>query len=260
MTEVAAHLGVERIAPEAPYSLHTEYAAGKRPWSPLVVERYPVLATAHRGVPSLWCSDEWALAFADWLTQVVADCPPPAVIEIHPPFRKDCADLGTFVRRYDVFVDRVLSRFPDVQIVLENRSGSYLSQPFLVSTPADVRAFAEVMPASLRLCIDLPQLFTASCRGAYPTAAEIDAVFDELRTVWDKVFSLHLWGRRGGKAHVGDLASLFDGDVALMGRALTLLQESVGDRVLYLVPEVNSGVADMERLLDQVESAGIGIG
>jgi hypothetical protein len=259
MTEVPAHFGLPALTTSPPYSLHTEYAARRRNISPVILQQFPILTAAHRGVPLLWINDDWALAFAEWLILLISPNEPPSVVELHPPFRQECSDQMSFLARYGVFAGRFLARFPSTKLVLENRSGSLRNMPFLISTPEECACLARELPETLRFCVDFPQFFTAVCQTGYPSVEEIDAIFEHVHAFRDKVFSVHLWGRKNGYAHMGDLRSLFQENADIMKHFLRCLDDMFDGRELYLVPEVNSNNNDLEALLSQIEDAGIEI-
>ena len=259
MTENPAHFGVSQLIVSPPYSLHTEYAASQRKISQAIQKNFPSLTATARGVPLLWKDDKWALSFAKWLISIIPAETPPNVVEIHPPFKEDCPDQPTFLSRFNVFADEFLSRFPSTKLVLENRSGSQRHKPFLISTPAECAELAQILPDTLQLCVDFPQLFTSLCETAFPTVEEVDSVFHYVTSFRDKVFSIHLWGRENGHAHMGDLKSLFQSDEHIMQHFLKRLAHTFNTRTLYLVPETNSKTEHMEMLLNQIEQSGIEI-
>jgi len=153
-----------------------------------------------------------------------------------------------------------LSHFPSTKIAIENRCGNQRHIPFLVSSPIECRQLSEYLPATLKLCVDFPQLFTSECKTHYPSEKEIDEIFTHVEAFRDSVFSIHLWGRQNGHAHMGDLLSLFQGNKKTMNYFLQRLNAVFEGRALYLVPEVNSKAEHMENLLDQIEQSGIKIG
>ncbi len=87
----------------------------------------------------------------------------PTVVEIHPPFA-DYTDWPGFLTAYQPFEQALLSRWPAVRILMENRAGTQYRAPFLLSRPIDFITLARLIrERSLRLRItwDIPQLFTA---------------------------------------------------------------------------------------------------
>ena len=141
--ECAAHMDVTGIKASLRRSMHTEYSYGKRKFDSEMIAAFPALVAAHKDfVPQLWHSVEWAQQFADFVTTLAGE-EAPAVIEIHPPFT-DYTDMEGFVESYRVFEETILERFPQVDILIENRCGSvYKGGKFLVSKLPDVEKLCE---------------------------------------------------------------------------------------------------------------------
>lgn len=117
------------------YSLHTEYSYGKRNLSSSLVTQFPVLCDANKdGVPQLWKSTEWTEQFAGFVIKLTEGHAAPKVVEIHPPFNDYC-DIEQFLERYAVFEKTIHAKYPDAEIVVENRAGAvYHGGRFIVSS------------------------------------------------------------------------------------------------------------------------------
>ncbi len=142
--EIAAHLDITSIGGRLEKSLHTEYSYGKRKLNSHLIAKYPELFDAQKdNVPQLWKNDSWALQFAVFLFEFVGSEPAPKVIEIHPPFN-DYTDLSGFVRSYSGFEAKIKDRFPEVEILIENRCGSvYRGGRFVLSKVKDTLEMAQ---------------------------------------------------------------------------------------------------------------------
>ena len=136
--ECAAHFDITSVKADLRYSLHTEYSYGKRKFDSELVNRFPSVVSAQKdGVPQLWKDEAWASEFAQFVFALAGDAVP-AVIEIHPPFG-DYTDFDGFIKSYKVFEDRILERFPEICLLIENRCGSvYKGGRFLVSKSQEV--------------------------------------------------------------------------------------------------------------------------
>ena len=122
--EIAAHFDITSVGGRLERSLHTEYSYGKRKFNSALIAKFPeILAAQKDGVPQLWKNESWALQFADFIFELVGSGPAPKVIEIHPPF-SDYTDLAGFVRSYSGFEGKIKDRFPEVELLIENRCGS----------------------------------------------------------------------------------------------------------------------------------------
>jgi hypothetical protein len=122
MTETPAHFGITAFTASPPYSLHTEYSARPRKLSPDLVKNFLVLSSSVSGIPRLWVIDDWAIAFAEWLISLIQSVPP-AVVEVHPPFREDCQDIYQFLGRFDAFANLGSSLFHVGKFGLQGRNG-----------------------------------------------------------------------------------------------------------------------------------------
>ena len=132
--EVACHCDKKTLNIRGNYSLHTEYSFMGRKFDSEGIQKYNVICNANKkGIPMLWYSKEWALEFAGFIVEITKGEIPPSVIEIHPPF-SDYSDLDVFIDLYKVFDEKIRNYFPDVVILIENRSGtSYSGGKFILS-------------------------------------------------------------------------------------------------------------------------------
>lgn len=162
--ECAAHFDVTSVKSILKRSLHTEYSYGKRKFDSAVIGAFPVLIESQKGgVPQLWKSTEWGRQFADFVSVLAGDAIP-AVIEVHPPFT-DYTNMDDFIASYTAFEEKILDRFPEVEILIENRSGSvYKGGKFLISKLPDAAALCEQIEQHqlrLKIAYDVPQIYTA---------------------------------------------------------------------------------------------------
>ncbi len=261
--EIAAHFDTTEVSSSLERSLHTEYSYGKRKFNSALMKTFPVLAEANKdGVPQLWKSTEWAKAFASFILELNGVDIIPRVIEIHPPFN-DYSDIASFSESYSVFEDKICSKFPNVEILIENRCGSiYHGGKFILSKMEDVAALCEVIEVkslNLRIAFDVPQLYTAHNAT---TKNKYLSLLKEAKSFRNFIGGVHLWGKKysptGRKvSHCGDLNSYF-GDRMIKENFLESFADCFNDNTLRkMVLEVNSGNDDLSSIVYDLLSVGI---
>lgn len=261
--ECAAHFDITAVKAELKRSLHTEYSYGKRKFDSSVVTAFPALTEAQKnGVPQLWKSVGWGLQFADFICTLTAGTVP-AVIEVHPPFT-DYTNMDDFVASYMAFEEVILDRYPDVDILIENRCGSvYKGGKFLVSKLQDVAALCEQIEKNqlrLKIAYDVPQIYTA--HNAKKQTAYLD-LLRQTRELRQHIGGVHLWGKRKSEsgrlvAHCGDLTSYFDDDMETKQLFLQEFARCFDDGVSRkMVLEVNSGNDDLMSIITDLRSVGV---
>lgn len=265
LVEVAGHFGKESIPQGLKrYSLHTEYAAGERPWAGNLIRRFPFLLKSQTDrVPRLWTSSAWAKEFAEFVTAIVADNSPPEIVEIHPPFARDCAEIDRFLDLVAEFQAALPTRLRESRIVVENRHGTRLSARFLIATSEDVVALAtgiDVTGSPLEIVLDIPQLLHGEhVDPATASERDLRIVLEKLRPATSRVAGVHLWARtqRGG-THVGDLDEYFGHRKGVKEAFLTDLGRLLDDgSERYFVPEVNYGKPDaIEPMIRDLQAVG----
>ena len=259
--ELTSHLDVSEIQVELPfYSLHTEYSYGKRNFTSKLYEKNSELIRAQKnGVPQLWKSEQWALDFAEFIIKITNGNAAPTVIEIHPPFDDYTDTMETFVKRYKVFENRIIEKFPNVQLLIENRCGSvYQGGKFLLSKLDDFFKLSQIIDSQklrLRFAFDIPQLYTAHhCENK-----NSDIYFRLLQgiaRIRDNIAGVHLWGKRNSPtgrkvSHCGDLRSYFDYDDKIVDGFLKEFVLLLADgQKRKLVLEVNSGNEDLLSIIN----------
>jgi hypothetical protein len=265
--EVACHFDVREISPSIAYSLHTEYSYGKRSLDSELIRPFPHLMTSHKKqVPQLWASEAWALEFSQFIFAVTDGHEPPSIVEIHPPFSDYCDSLDDFLDRYLLFEEELMARFPDIRILLENRSGTiYPRGRFVVSTPENILALTALQAfqdSQLGLTLDLPQLLTAVGGPDKLNETDISIALETLRPCRNRIHGLHLWGKKRSikgrwVAHAGDLDTYFDNDSKKKDAFLKSLRKLLDDGVpRYFVPEVNSSDDDVASIVTDLINAG----
>lgn len=89
--------------------------------------------------------------------------------------------MDSFLNAYHCFEQRILEEFPDVAIMIENRSGTvYSGGKFILSRIEDLYLLCDRISKnnfSLRLALDIPQLYTAH------DAEELDEIVGLLHEV-----------------------------------------------------------------------------
>jgi hypothetical protein len=220
--EVPAHFDSKEPVPNFAYSLHTEYSYMPRRFDLPIVKDLSAIVNAvdNHSIPMLWYSPEWAEEFAEFIFRFVRDEHPPQVIEVHPPFDDNYRSIFTFIEIYKHFEDKILSKYPNVEILIENRFGSQHNGNFLISSSTDLLELSELICKDnlrLRIALDFPQLFSNSHSniGNF-TEAELKSIFSRIQPVHEYIKGIHLWGKCYGKnmrvsAHMGTLDSYFYG-------------------------------------------------
>ena len=257
--EIPAHFDTKRIKRELEISLHTEYSFEKRKWdSPYIIKYSELIASQKKGIPQLWKNEKWALQFADYITDLVENSSAPKVIEIHPPFN-DYTDITGFVKCYAAFEKRITACFPDIQILVENRSGTRYSGKgcaFVISTNNDIKMLCdELLYADLRLKIayDIPQIYTAH---RAKTEKEYVNLLEEAKSFREYIGGVHLWGRQK-TSHQGDLNAYF-GDTSIKKHFLETFLDCFNDGITRkMVLEVNSNNNDLLSIVSDLRGVGI---
>ena len=214
--EIAAHFDISSIGGSLNRSLHTEYSYGKRKFCATPVTAFDEIVSAHKdGVPQLWKSQLWAEQFAHFVIGLVGNSGAPEVIEIHPPFN-DYTDMNGFISSYRIFEEQILSAFPQVKILIENRCGSvYHGGRFLISKMNDIEELCEQIERNylqLMVAYDVPQIYTAHNAAS---EEQYCSLLDKAAELRNHIGGVHLWGKKksptGRKvSHCGDLNTYFE--------------------------------------------------
>ena len=261
--EIAAHFDVRGIGGELKRSLHTEYSYGPRRFDSALVAGFPELCAAQKeGVPQLWKNKTWALQFADFIFALVGNGPVPSVIEIHPPF-SDYPDIPGFAASYSGFEEKIRDRFPDVEILIENRCGSvYHGGRFIVSRVRDLAALCQEIEnkgLQLKIAYDVPQIYSVH---QAKTEDKFIKLLEETKPFRQYIGGVHLWGKKANEKgfrtpHRGNLNDYF-GDAGIKASFLQAFRDCFDDnQVRKMVLEVNSGNEDVQSIVTDLLSAGI---
>lgn len=223
--EVPAHFDcdeLERKASDLEYSLHTEYSYEPRRFTcPACRNLFGIKAADNKGVPKLWFNDSWVKDFVQFILQFTSNQKPPRIIEIHPPYNDYCNNLSQFVELYKYFEDKVLSKYHETEIMIENRCGSqYSGGVFILSTVNDLEEIARLIKEhelKLRIALDLPQLFSRHrFKIGKFSKSKLSEIFTQLQSIREYIACIHIWGKCLGKnnriiPHTGTLDSYFKG-------------------------------------------------
>ena len=261
--EIAGHLDKERIEKEECYSLHTEYSYGKRKFESSILEKYKTLREANKsGVPQLWKSEEWAKEFASFVFELTEGKNPPQIVEIHPPFN-DYSDIEHFVKCYKVFEKEIRQVYPNTNIFIENRSGTvYRGGRFVVGRADEIVALCKVIEnhdLDLGIVLDFPQLLTAERIDTLKfNADKYMAAVKKIYVYQHLIKGIHIWGKKKNPkgrwiAHCGTLDTYFGGNVENKNVFINGIARICDDGSRrFLVPEVNSGVDDLKRIITDI--------
>lgn len=260
--ECAAHFDITSVIADLKYSLHTEYSYGKRKFDSNLVRQFPAITVAQKdGVPQLWKNEQWSSEFAQFVFSLAGDAVP-AVIEVHPPF-SDYATFDSFIAGYKVFEAMVLERYPDANILIENRCGSvYKGGKFLVSKLPEIETLCNLIIQNnlrLKVAYDVPQVYTA--HNVKKPEQYID-LLKKTEAIKAQIGGVHLWGKRksaSGRlvAHCGDLTSYFGENMDLKARFLQAFNECFDDGLTRkMVLEVNSSNEDLLSIVSDLQKYG----
>lgn len=261
--ECATHFDITSIKANLRCSFHTEYSYGKRKFDSPLIQRFPALLNSQKnGVPQLWNGSTWASEFAQFLCTLAKD-EPPEVIEIHPPF-SDYASFDSFLESYKEFETLMIEKYPDINILIENRFGSvYKGGKFLVSRLHEIENLCElIVQHNLRLKIacDIPQIYTAH---NVKEAEQYISLLKQIEPFRKQIGGVHLWGKKKSNkgrliSHCGDLLSYFEGDLKLKDAFLNGFNACFDDGLVRkMVLEVNSGNNDLMSIISDIRNHNI---
>jgi hypothetical protein len=265
--EVAANFDVEQVDASFPCSVHTEYSWGPRKLTSPIINKFKTIQKAHRnGVPQLWFNKKWAEEFVDFIATITKRSKSIKIIEIHPPFNDYCPTIDHFIEIYKTFEERILSVFPGVEILIENRFGSlYKGGKFLVANNTDIISLSEAIEknnSSLRIVLDVPQLFTSHIKSMKIAEKNIKPILEPLSASTSYIKGIHIWGKKRSEkgrwvAHQGNLNTYFDNNAILKKRFMAELRKLFEDDMeRYFVPEVNSSDDDLESIVMDFKKEG----
>lgn len=259
--EIAGHFDVKQIPTKGSISLHTEYSYGPRRFdSPFLKDLNTIKQANKRNIPQLWFNEKWAAEFALFVIRMLEIVEKRLIIEIHPPFIDYCPSIKDFIQRYRIFEEMLRTEHPDIEILLENRCGTmYKGGRFLISNHSEINDLADEIDKeqlSLRIALDLPQLYSAE--GDVPNLSnkQIEEILMNLKDSRHFIRSLHIWGKKRNKkgsriTHQGNLDDYFDQDMEKKKCFLKCLARLFDDdKERYLVPEVNSNEKDLEAIMN----------
>ena len=261
--ECTSHFDITSVSSDLRLSMHTEYSYGKRNFDSDVIRSFPTIIAAQKdGVPQLWKSEQWAKEFAQFVFALAGNATP-AVIEVHPPFVDYCT-FDSFLTSYKAFETAILGKYPDVEILIENRCGSvYKGGKFLVSKLPEVERLCNLIVQNnlrLKIAYDVPQIYSAHNVTKPEKYVELLQATKPLR---DQIGGVHLWGKRKSESgrlvsHCGDLNSYFAGDMDLKHQFLQAFCSCFDDgKVRKLVLEVNSGNEDLLSIVQELQRTSI---
>lgn len=267
--EIAGNFDKENIIPIRKYSLHTEYSHMKRKLDNKLINKYLKLKSSQKdNIPQLWKDKTWAEEFADFIIELIGNNDAPEIIEIHPPFNDYCPDLNTFFDIYEVFEKKILKKYPNVNIFIENRCGTfYKGGKFLISNCKSIIKFLDELKKKnlrLKLVLDYPQVFSAETIKMDDIKLDKIIMFNKnVNQYIEFIGGFHLWGKRKSvkgrwTPHTGDLNSFFSNDELLKNNFLLSIKETFNDNMArYFVPEVNSSEADLQSIVYDLQKLDI---
>ncbi len=266
--EVPGHFDIKKedfrkeIGTGMKYSLHTEYSYGERKfYNPIFNKLKSLKKASPNGIPFLWFDDDWGEEFSQFIENLINENRAPTIVEIHPPFRGYCSDLGVFLKRYSIFEGLMIEKYPETKIVIENRTGSkYKKSEFLVSDNRDIKDLLDELKKrklKLELMLDIPQLLGALSKKRWEplNQSRLEDVKSSFLDIGEEnkelIAGIHIWGRKK-RAHLGTLDSLFECR-RLKENFLEFISDYFDDgRQRYIVPEVNSKQEDFTSIVEDL--------
>ncbi|MDY2683629.1 MAG: hypothetical protein SOV94_02185 [Eubacteriales bacterium] len=256
--EIAGNFDKENIEYYSNYSLHTEYSYGQRKFNTNIVNKYKSICEAHKEyVPQLWKSVSWAKEFADFIFELTNNNEP-SIIEIHPPFNDYC-NLSQFIERYFEFEQKIHSLYSNVDIVIENRSGSiYKGGKFLISNAKQVLELGQIINSqkiNLGIVLDFPQLLMAEhIDTEFFNKEKFSNCVASLDDIKNVIKGIHIWAKKKNEkgrwiAHNGNFDTYFCNKKENIDYFVSCINSFCNDGVSrYFVPEVNSGKDDLDKI------------
>jgi len=285
-------------------SLHTEFCGGGSRFSNTLFDKegcYQELKSQTEEVyyrngncyihfPLLWISKEWSIEFAEYILEFCQKIKKtPKVIEIHPPF-KDKINLDEFLIHYEFFEKIILQKFHNVNILIENRTGTLYSNietlknesPFLISRVEDLVELSNkirLKDLRLKITLDLPQLLNSHKIG-YSTPQklkkDIHEIMRSIKLINHHIKGLHLWGygteiksdgeKRYHVAHFAGFEGIIkyvnlpiEGQNVILRYLVRALHDCQNENEYYLVPEIFkklNGKDILNKLMLQLEESG----
>lgn len=260
ITEIAGNFDSSYVKMNQPFSLHTEYSYMRRSFKSPAVKSCSEILSAHKnGIPMLWTSELWAREFVTFVKELSGN-KAPKIVEIHPPFA-DYSDINHFFDVYAIFEKCLLSLYPHVNILIENRCGTRHKAGFIFSSKEQLISFSkrlDQLNLCLKITLDIPQLFTAHSISNIKKSEMLD-IMQSMKMIRHNIEGIHLWGKNLDRhAHCGDLNTYFRNNLETKTLFLSSLLELIDDeKPRYFVPEVNSGQNDFLSIINDLLQAGI---
>lgn len=262
LVEVAGHFDKDKIDDVENYSLHTEYSYGKRKFSTKLIKNYPELCESNKKeIPQLWKSKKWAEEFAYFVFDLTQNHTAPKVIEIHPPFNDYC-NLEQFIERYSTFEKIIHDRYPNTEIVIENRAGSrYSGGRFIICQAEEIASLCKIIletKTRLGVVLDFPQLLTAENINTESfDCANYYKAIENIYPYQNVIKGIHVWGKKKNAkgnwvAHSGTLDTYFSNPEDKNAFLKGICKICSDNQKRFFVPEVNSNASDLESIVKDV--------
>jgi len=269
--EIAGNFDKDKIdLTDKDYSLHTEYSHMKRKLDNKLINKYEELKNSHKDlIPQLWKSKKWSIEFANFIIDLIGNNKDPKIIEIHPPFDDYCNTFEDFFEIYEIFEKIIINKFPNVEIFIENRCGTfYTGGKFLLSKADSIITFLSKLKKRnlrLKLVLDYPQVFSAELiKMDNIKLDKIISFNNSIKEYIDYIGGFHIWGKRKKSTdsrwtpHTGDLNTFFSFNNELKNTFLNSICKTFNDEnERYFVPEVNSSVEDLQSIVYDLINVGV---
>lgn len=265
---VDGHFDADPVAETGRYFLSTEFSYGRRKFNSYPVAKCgEVIRMSRDGLPLLWSSKEWSLSFVRFIELLTQGAAQPEVIEVYPPFTDYMPAINDFLNVYLYFEDGMKRLFPGSKIMICNRTKAVKrDMKFLISSVNDIQRLCDAIAKyqfDLRISLDVSQLLeTEAYHTRYLGDDKIRLLFGKVKGFRDYVGGIHVLGKMGGaegrkRTNTWDFDSMFGSSRKKKTAFLESLTFVFDDEVQrYFVPEITSGIEEMDSVICDLQGAG----
>ncbi|MEW6448967.1 MAG: hypothetical protein AB1426_12960, partial [Bacillota bacterium] len=223
--------------------------------------------TSRDGLPLLWFSKEWSLAFVHFIELLTEAAAQPEAIEVYPPFTAYMTTINDFLNVYLYFEDGIKRLFPGSKIMICNRNkAAQRDMKFLISSADDLEQLCDAIAKyqlDLRIGLDVSQLLeTEAYHARYMGDDKIRLLFGKVKDFRDYISGIHVLGKMRGaegrkRANSEDFDSMFGHSRNKKRAFLESLPFVFDDEVArYFVPEITGGIDRINSVVRDLQSAG----
>lgn len=265
---VDGHFDAGPVVETGRYLLSTEFSYGRRKFnSETMAKCAEVIRASRDGLPLLWFSKEWSLAFVHFIELLTEAAAQPEAIEVYPPFTAYMTTINDFLNVYLYFEEGIKRLFPGSKIMICNRNkAAQRDMKFLISSADDLEQLCEAIAKyqlDLRIGLDVSQLLeTEAYHARYMGDDKIRILFGKVKGFRDYVSGIHVLGKMRGadgrkSTNSEDFDSMFGNSRNKKRAFLESLAFVFDDEVArYFVPEITGGIDRINSVVRDLQSAG----